>query len=242
MSVSTLSPGSRPAVALLRALAIALVGVPAWIARDPVHALAWLAIAAPAAGTLAVGCALGAFGFSLAIPGSWMVLLVLADARSPADLPGPMWAGFVLLGLHWIGWALGRRLGGTLWRRGGLVIIASATLAALPALGGLARAPWPPAIAARCLDLSPVVLAEECAGVDWMRHAAVYDPVGTHTIGPELRLPWRGRLAGPAILLVGFLAAVVARRSRARSGSDSEPHREDRTWHYASSSAPSRKT
>jgi hypothetical protein len=230
--------GGFQARALLRALAIACLGVPAVLAGDPVHALAWLALAAPAAGALAAGGGIAAFGATLAIPGSWMMLLVFADLGSPVDLPRPLWAGLVLLGLTWIGWALGALVRGPSWRAGGVLLLLSALFTGLPALGGLARAPWPPALAARALDLSPVVFAEECAGVDWMRHAAVYDPVGTHTIGPELRLPWRGRLAGTGLLLVGFLAAALVRRTRVRPGLD----REDRSWHFASSSAPSRKS
>src|SRR5688572_4038978 len=106
-AIRTGSRGSGQTRALLLALALSLLGIPAVTSAlrgepDPVRALAWLALAAPAAGALARAFALSAFGMALAIPGAWLLLLVLVDARASVDLPGPLWAAFALLGSFWV--------------------------------------------------------------------------------------------------------------------------------------------
>jgi hypothetical protein len=47
-----------------------------------------------------------------------------------------------------------------------------------------------------------------------MRHAALYDPAGTDRFA---RQPYRGPLAGAALLLVGWLLAAAARRTPSRA-------------------------
>jgi hypothetical protein len=181
------------------AACLAAVHFVPWLAQrpDPLRALAWTALSTPTLGCLVATRASQVLGAGLLLPGAAMLVIVLQDASSEVDLPGPLWAALALAGLHWIGLAAGRLGSRNPWSTSAAVLLLTLGLTALPSLGGLVRAPWPPVFAARSLDLSPVVFVEECAGVDWMRHAAVYSAVGTDSIGPELRTPWRGRLAGP---------------------------------------------
>ena len=89
----------------------------------------------------------------------------------------------------------------------GVLLLVTLLLSLAPARAGLAHDPWPPAVASRLLDLSPTVLVMECAGSDWMRHPLVYEPVGSDRFE---RRAWRGTLAGPTLLLVGYLFAAGA--------------------------------
>ena len=223
------------------ACTVAVLFVP-WLSRpaDPVRALAWLTLSAPVLGCLAAGTRGRLLGAHLILPGACMFVLVLQDAASPATLPTPLFAAAALTGLHFFGFGWGCLFPGARPSSAAAMALGVAVLAGLPSWGGWVRAPWSPAVAARLLDLSPVVLTQECAGVDWMRHAAVYDPVGTHSIGPDLRSPWRGALAGPATLLVGCLLAAIARRSRGPGAPTNDPR--ESSWHCASSSAPSPNT
>ena len=93
----------------------------------------------------------------------------------------------------------------------------------LPGAAGLSAEPvWSPRAAALLLDFSPATLLVESAGVDWMRQPAVYGPAGADAIGPDLRLPWRGELAGPAVFLVGCALACAARYTVARRAHSKE--------------------
>jgi hypothetical protein len=96
-----------------------------------------------------------------------------------------------------------------------VLLLVAALLAGLPGRGGALGAPLEPALARLALDLSPATLVLESAGVDWMRDPAVYDPVATDRFQ---RLPYRGALAGPLVLLVGCALASLAglRLRRAR--------------------------
>ena len=190
---------------------------------DPTALLIWLAIYAPAAGFL-----LGALGvrpwlFAPAAPGLWMVTLVLLDIAAQRDLPTPLWGALAWTGLFAAGLGLGRRGAVARGERGqvsvparsparalggaGALLLLTAALVALPGKGGRAREPWPPAAARALLDLSPATLVVESAGVDWMRHRAVYEPVRSDRFQ---RLPYRGALAGPLALVVGCLVALGA--------------------------------
>lgn len=166
--------------------------------------LAWLALWALPAGVLAAGLGRAA----LLPPLGWAAVVCTAPT-------GP-WAAPALAGLFSAGCALGHARPATRVGDSGVALLVLALLAGLPALGGLTEpAPWSPALTARLLDLSPVVLVVESAGVDWLRHPAVYGPAGGDALGPDLRGPWSGALAGPVLLLVGcaLLAATVARRA-----------------------------
>jgi len=196
----------------------------------PVALVAWLAIWAPALGALAPGAlaprttAPGAWARALLVAGAlWGAGLFLAQATARTPLPAAQWALACVLGLAFAGAALGALRVEAAWRSAGWLVVAGATLAALPSLLGLAQRPFAPPVAARLLDLSPVTLALECASVDWMRHPAVYEPVGTDSIGPELRAPWRGSLAGSTVLLVGCALAIAVGSATAARGSRPRP-------------------
>ena len=203
-----------PATRLALALVAAAVGVAGALAAggDPVSLLVWLALLAPAAGYLCGALGVGLLPFGLAAPGVWMVALVVLDGLSPGELPTPFWAALVWTGLFAGGAGagrLGRRFAGDAgWAGAGLLLLGATLLTALPGRGGAADAPWPPAAARVLLDLSPATLVVESAGVDWMRHPAVYDPAGTDRFQ---RPAYRGELAGPLALLVGCVLAAAAR-------------------------------
>lgn len=183
---------------------------------DPTAFLIWIAVYAPAGGFL-----LGALGvrpwlFAPAAPGLWMVTLSLLDIAAQRDLPTPLWGALAWTGLFALGLGLGRRRvrngGSTATARAralggaGALLLTSATLVALPGKGGADLEPWPAPVARTLLDLSPATLVAESAGVDWMRHRAVYEPVRTDRFQ---RLPYRGELAGPLALVVGCLVAFA---------------------------------
>jgi hypothetical protein len=111
------------------------------------------------------------------------------------------------------GWALGPRRG--VPAAVGLALLVAGLCSALPALGGVAAVPLGPARTALLLDLSPVGLVLESAGLDWMRHASIYEAAGSGDLGPELRAA-RGGLGGPAVLAAAALALGLGRRLLAR--------------------------
>lgn len=210
---SSLPFGARLVLGLAAA-GVGLAGAP----PEPLG-LAWLALVAAPAGTLAGG--LGRAG--LAVPAVWAGWLLAA---------GLPWAAAAVLGLVALGAAVGTRRPTTRVADAGVLLLLGAALAGLPSLGGVAgHAPWSPKTTAVLLDLSPVVLVVECAGVDWLRHPAVYGPAGGDAIGPVLRGPWSGPLAGSVSLLVGCLLLAGARVLPSPTG---EP-----CPNPASSSAPS---
>ena len=164
-------------------------------------------------------------------------LLFAAFGLTPAGaawwaLPSPFFAGAVLGGLFLVGASLapvGPRSGpgwlakrmATSVRRGALLLVlAWAADGAASGWGRLQPAPpWSPGVASVLLDLSPRSLLMESGGVDWMRHPAVYEPVGTDRIGPGLRSVYAGPVAGSLTLLVGCMALAARRvlsRRRAR--------------------------
>ena len=185
-------------------------------AGDPVTLLGWLALAAPAA-----GAACGASGVALlpglGVPAAWTLLLVLTNAASHSPLPAPLWAACVLGGVFAGGWALGRRSREPA-RAAGIALFLALLLAGAPlgfglTAGGAELARAHPVAAGRLLDVSPLVLAFECAGRDWT-HAQpeVYARAGVEWFQ---RRPWPGNLAGPAVLVVGCALAWLARAPRA---------------------------
>jgi len=165
--------------------------------------LGWLALCAPALGARLAG---GGAGWELAlVPSGWtLAWLACADTRSP-------WPPCVVAGLFAAGVALGR------WRgcgAAGAALHATLLLAGLSLgfgvlAGGAELAPHAPVLAARLLDLSPLVLVFDAAGSDWL-HAQpeVYARAGVEWFP---RRPWSGNLAGPTVLVVGCLLAVLAR-------------------------------
>ena len=77
--------------------------------------------------------------------------------------------------------------------------------------------PWSPGVTSWLLDLSPRTLLMESAGLDWMRHPAMYEAAGTDRLGPGLRTVFAGPVAGSTTLLVGCAAlagrALIRRRA-----------------------------
>jgi len=162
----------------------------------------WAAPAGVLAATLGVRVA-------WSVPALWALGLCLVAPVPPrVDLALACLVGLFAAGLG-LGRCLDRQRSAAVWSGAGAVFLGGALASALPALGGVAgEAPWSPAWAAGWLDLSPVALVVEVSGLDWMRHAAVYAPVGADSIGPELRQP-HGTLAGMTVLLVGCTLGCV---------------------------------
>jgi hypothetical protein len=212
---------TRPSAAagsLLRAAGLAALALPGALpgARgvpDPVALLVWLACVAAPIGALAGGRRTIAFPHAAAIPGAWMILLALVDASAPRDLATPLPAGAAVAGLFLFGFAAGRAfaferalsIAGALLGLGALLVL-------LPLAGGWLAAPWPGPWSAILLDLSPATLLVECAGVDWLRHPAVYDAAGTADLDPARRGPFAPALAGGIALVLGCVLAVLAAR------------------------------
>jgi hypothetical protein len=164
-----------------------------------------------------------------------------AFGRAAPSLP---WAGAVLVGLSCAGAGLALLARGrsaaiqpikgassSAARVALVLLVLGAGLHGLPTRAGLGRSPWPPEIAARALDVSPVTLVAEAAGIDWARRPAIYGPAGADSLGPTLRTPWRPALAGAGALMLGCALWCVALFATRR---DQEP-----PWRRASSSAPS---
>ncbi len=142
-----------------------------------------------------------------------MLVLVGVDALAPRDLATPIWAAAAALGLFAIGHAVGRssrRENGAASAAALLAI--SALLVLLPVAGAILRAPWPGSASARLLDASPMTVLAECAGIDWLRHPAVYDAAGTSDIDPRTRSPYSPPLAGGIVLVLGCASAFLAER------------------------------
>lgn len=167
--------------------------------------LGWAALAALPLGMLAARVSLGIFAW---MPlGLWCVALAWSLVLSPRLVPTPLYAGFVVAGLYAAGHGLVRG-----WRvgsravEGGFVLCVFLCLA--PASSGWLGRAWDPALASRLLDLSPWSLVFEAAGIDWMRHAAMYEPAGALDIDPSLRQPYTPALAGTLALVLGCALAL----------------------------------
>jgi len=219
------APGANPRrEALTRQLGLALffgaVGAlgawPGARGSDPLAELAWVAVVALPCGIACGALQLRIWPFAASVPAVWMSALALAGVSSERTLATPLWSALCWSGIFAGGWGVGQAsAAGVRGVATGLVLVV--LLALLPSAGAFLGRPWPPAVAARLLDLSPVSVCMESAGVDWMRHPAVYEPAGALDIDPGLRQPWRGKLAGPGLLLLGCaLAAFGAVRARAR--------------------------
>ncbi|MEZ6016567.1 MAG: hypothetical protein R3F49_15730 [Planctomycetota bacterium] len=206
----------------------ALAGGLAGAAREPL--LVWGALSAAPLGALAAAACptatgpvrslarLGPGGLVFALPALALVLPALALG------PARPWAATVLLGLFALGAGVAGWAPRTRAERHGapgagpaLALLAlGALLHGAPVRYGLGRAPWPPAVAARALDLAPSALVMEAAGVDWLRRPALYGPAGADSISPSLRAPWRPALAGAVALMLGFTSLAAARVAQRR--------------------------
>jgi len=203
---------------------------------DPTAMLVWLALSSAPVGALAGATRMHAWVVAPVAPAVWAVVLVAVDTVSRQDLPTPIWAALAWTGLYALGFSVGRATSGVSDEERvrttrvtpavvAVLLLGSACLVWLPVGGGFLVEPWPPAIAARLLDLSPATLLAECAGLDWMRHPAVYEAAGAADIDPSLRTAYRGSLAAPMVLVVGCACvfgcdAVVRWRERRRAGDE----------------------
>lgn len=194
------------AVAAAGAAAAPVIAVAGGANHDPVRFLVWLSMVSAGAGYLAGALGAG-FLYGVVAPGVWMVVLVLVDGLAAGDVPTPFWAALCWTGLFLGGAGLGRIGRRAPWTGAGALLLLGALATGLPGRGGLGDRPWPPAAARVLLESSPATIVVESAGVDWMRHPLVYDAVGTDRFE---RMPYRGSLAGPLVLLVGCLLSAVA--------------------------------
>jgi len=219
------SPPAAGGLATLAACAAAgLLGLLPGVAGgfDPVNALGWMALCAPAAGALCGARGLAQFPFSLSVPAVWVLVLTLVEARAERGFPTPSWAACALGGLFASGHAVGARMhapfrsplvaAGALFYLG--LVLAGASQGFGLVAGGTELARTHPWVAARLLDASPLVLVFDCAGWDWT-HAQpeVYAGAGVEWFQ---RRAYPGNLAGPAVLVVGCALALLARRPHAR--------------------------
>ncbi len=225
-----------------------LGALPAPDESSSVVLLVWLALWSSVAGFLAGASPLRLLA-AAAVPGVWMLAFALVEAGVQGEdvggspvargIPSPAGAAAAWTGLFAAGFGLGRIVharGGSRWGWAGLVAALTAVAAGASLAGGLADRPWPPAWSAFALDVSPVVLVMESAGVaDWMWHPSTYDSAGVDRFA---RAPFDPALAGPLALVVGCALAAVftalARRVQRITGSP--------PWRNASTSAPSRST
>lgn len=207
---------------LAGALALACVALPGALpiakgpegnVSDPLVLLVWLALVAPATGAAAARLGLALWPNGLALGGTWAALLVAIAGTSERVVATPFWGALVVFGLVVAGYALGRALERKVLAL--TVLLATLALVALPGIPGRFGLPWSPPTAATLLDLSPATLAVEASGIDWMRTAGVYGPVGADRLS---RSPWTPELAGPLTVLVACAlwgaAELVRRRNK----------------------------
>jgi len=227
------------AVPLVLAAVGALGAIPGRASgADPVALLVWLALVSAAAGFFCGASTVRHLALAALPPAAWMGLVAVVDGFSPRDLPSPAWAALAWAGLYAGGFGLGRLNRGASIPGAAILFLLASLLAGLPILPGILGAPLPPPVTARLLDLSPATLLAECAGIDWMRHPAIYDAAGTADIDPSLRLPYRGSLAGPLAFVVGCLLAAAGEGiARARSKAEVNER-----WPSTNTSAPSPRT
>ena len=190
-------------------------------AFDPVTLLAWLVLVAPACGVLAGASGVRLWPAGLIPPALWAALLVQAELASERHLPTPSYGMAVPAGLFFAGLALGARLPARPVALAGGVLFFMLLASGLGVRGtiGAADAAFArshPRVATALLELSPLVLAFECAGVDYAHMQP--DVYARSTIEWFPRRPYDGALAGPVVLLVGsVLACLTARARRARN-------------------------
>jgi hypothetical protein len=213
---------------------------------DPLAFLGWLALIASAAGAVTGAERVPPFPYGIAVPATWTFGLIAADLAAPHHLPTPAWAACAVTGSFLVGSAVGSVLRRNPVGAAGACLVATLALAVGSVAGMLSREiPGSlrahPRLARALLDVSPLVFATECAGLDWVHaHPDVYAHSGIEWFQ---RRPWRGPLAAPAWLVVGcVLAQAAALRSRASPKraevDDAEPPFPE-PWPCASTSARS---
>ncbi len=168
----------------------------------PVGFLAWLTLVAPLGGAW-----MGRWSRSWRAwtpPLAWGVALLLTRG-----LPMPLMAVLCISSLYAVGMGMGSWLPRERAAGSSLLLVAGLSLA--PTFGGQIERPLPPAVTARLLDCSPVAWTLESAGVDWMRHPAIYEVAGTADIDPSMRTQHRNWLAAATLLVLGCVLALSAK-------------------------------
>ncbi|MEZ5976625.1 MAG: hypothetical protein R3F34_00170 [Planctomycetota bacterium] len=159
-----------------------------------------------------------------AAPRAWWLaplafgLATTATTSAAFGLAAP-WSAALVAGVAAVLGAIGRRSPGTARAAAPLAVAAVLLVARLPDLVGAAPAGFArvdPTLAARLLDASPTTWVVESAGLDLMRHPAVYAPAGTDWFS-DARTPVRGELAGTIALVLGCAASFLAARQRTES-------------------------
>ncbi len=186
---------------------------------EPVVLMAWLAVAAPAIGCIGGKLRLRYWPLGFVGPAIWMGVYSVIAASLLHAAPTPIYAALVWAGLVALGWAIGVGLPQLGWGGPGVLLLASASLAGLSTFVTLLGDSASQSFIALAIDASPITCVMESAGLDWMRHASIYELAGS--LPPDARTPYRGMLAGPLCLLVGWVLVAVAER-RSRSGSSVE--------------------
>ena len=209
---NALEPGQGRILAI--AFLLALLGLLPR-ANDPVAFLAWATLSAPAVGVLVGSYGIGAF-YGATVAAGYTLGLIWSDVLGEADLPQPLWAALLVAGLYLSGMGLGRRVPGRGLPAAGVVLLGGLLLSGASVqwgLGGDEAGSWAaryPGLARVFLEASPLVLAYDCAGVDWTHgQADMYRLSGVEWF---VRRPWRGILAGPLSIVVGCALLLHSRR------------------------------
>ncbi|MFT4539359.1 MAG: hypothetical protein ACI835_001805 [Planctomycetota bacterium] len=215
-SVPAPGPTSVPAIVAVTLIGLLpLVTTPHATSDSGLEMMLWLALwAAPAGSLLSSGRLLRRMSALIV----WAIAAAVTT-HADVDASGPL-ASMSLAGFELViaVYALAGLLAAWTHRRFAVAAstwLLALSLAYLPSFAGvLGSAPWSPACTARLLDLSPQVYVAERRGVDWLRDPRVYDAVGASSIGPDLRTPHRGFLAGWALLVLGCTSLACARHAR----------------------------
>lgn len=202
---------------LVLALALSSIGLLGLLATDgesePVNLLAWFALSAPAVGCLGAQLGLRFWPLGFVAPAMWMAVYTVSSASLLQDAPTPFYGALVWTGLFAAGWSLGVGAKNAGWTRPSALLLLCALAAGMPSIVSLLGETPPQSWVALAVDLSPVTCVLECAGLDWMRHPSIYELAGS--LPPDARTPYRGMLAGPLLLVVGWgLVMVAERRTR----------------------------
>lgn len=168
---------------------------------------------APALGALV----LGVVAVALTVGG----LLLGRDAFGLEGLPDP--ASGLLFTAGWFagGFGLGAWAGRRAPWLAGLAALGLITLALWPRAQTLASQPLArsqPELAAQLLGLQPAVWAAELAGLDALRHPAIYEPYGTDWLS-QSRSPQGARVAVALALVLGCSLALAGLVSAGLRGS-----------------------
>ena len=215
---------SRDLLVTFALTALGLLGLlPGWFASEPsgepVAFMAWIAVSAPAIGCIGGMLRLRYWPLGFVGPAIWMGVYSVTAANLLHAAPTPIYSALVWAGLVALGWAMGVGIPRIGWGGPGVLLLASASLAGLSSFATLMGESASQSLIALAIDASPITCVMESAGLDWMRHASIYDLAGS--LAPDARTPYRGMLAGPLCLLVGWVLVAVAER-RSRSGSSVE--------------------